>query len=335
MKLNADTLAAHLERQLLPAYLISGDEPLLTGEAADAVRTRARAGGFSEREVHFVERAADWDGVRACAANLSLFGSKRMVEIRLGSGKPGVAGSTALARILEPDDPDTVYLVLTPRLERDAQGAGWVKVIEARGAWVQIWPVAHERLTGWLRARAGRLGLSISPQGLELLAERTEGNLLAAHQELEKLRMSAGSGPISEELLLAAVADSSRFDVFQLGEVVLAGEPERALRMLAGLRAEGVEPTLALWALTKAMRELWGTLSGSDARPAWSRQAAARDKGARRAPRLPFTALARSAERADRLAKGRLPGNVWDELALLALELCARPALRRSESMLK
>lgn len=334
VKLNADTLAAHLEKELLPVYLISGDEPLLTAEAADAVRARARAQGFTEREVHFLERGADWDGVRASAANLSLFAARRLLEIRLGSGKPGASGSAALIGMLEANDRDTMYLVLTGRLERDAQSASWVKAIDARGAWVQVWPIATSRLVGWLRARAERLDLAISARGLEYLAERTEGNLLAGQQELEKLRMIAGAGAVRDELLLASVADSARFDVFQFGEAVLTGEPERALRMLDGLRAEGVEPTLALWALIRAMRELWSTLAGSDSRTGWSRQAAAREKGAQRAPRLPFPALTRRAVRADRIAKGRLPGDVWDELALLALELCARPALRACESLL-
>src|SRR5580692_1930835 len=186
VKLNPDSLATHLEQHLLPVYLVSGDEPLLTGEAADAVRARARAIGFTEREVHFLERGSDWDDVRASAGNMSLFGSRRVVEIRLPSGKPGVAGSAALVAMLELDDPDTVFLILTPRLERDAQNASWVKAVESHGAWVQIWPVDVDKILPWLRPRS-RINLEVSGQGLEFLAEPTEGNLLAAHQELEKL----------------------------------------------------------------------------------------------------------------------------------------------------
>jgi DNA polymerase-3 subunit delta len=337
LKLTPDALSAHLEQQLLSVYLISGDEPLLSGEAADAVRARARARGFTEREVHFMERGSDWDDVRASAGNMSLFGSRRVVEIRMPTGKPGVAGAAALVSMLEVDDRDTVFLILTPRLDRDAQGSSWVKAVESRGAWVQVWPVDADRMVGWLRARARRLGLEVTNEGIELLAERTEGNLLAAHQELEKLRLIAQGGRISADSILMSVADSARFDVFQLGEAVLAGDAERALRMLAGLRAEGVEATLVLWALSKAVRDLWGSVAspdGSGSR-AWGRQAAALEKGARRASRLPFSRLAIRAGRADRMVKGRLLGDPWDEMALLAADICAKPALRFSRSMLK
>jgi DNA polymerase-3 subunit delta len=336
MKLTPDTLSSHLAQPLLGAYLISGDEPLLTGEAADAVRARAKETGFTEREVHFLERGSDWNDVRASAGNLSLFGSRRLVEIRLPSGKPGVAGSAALVDLVERGDPDAVFLVLAPRLDRDVQNSSWVKAFEARGAWVQVWPVGPERLLGWLRARARRMSLDIPNEGLELLAERTEGNLLAANQELEKLKLVA-EGPITVDSILQSVADSARFDVFQLGEAVLVGNVERSLRLLGGLRAEGAEATLVLWALTKAMRDLWGTLSnGAGSAPkAWPRQSAALERGARRAGRLPFPALSVRAGRADRMIKGRLPGDAWDEMALLVMDLCGRPAVRAAQSVLK
>ncbi len=330
MKLTPDALSGHLEQQLLRVYLISGDEPLLAGEAADAVRAAARTKGFTEREVHFLERGADWDDVRASAGNMSLFGSRRLVEIRMPTGKPGVAGSAALVALVGLQDPDTVYLILTPRLDRDTQGAAWVKAVEAGGAWVQVWPIDPDRVAGWLRMRARRLGLKVSDDGIGLLAERTEGNLLAAHQELEKLRLMAPEGEITADTILAGVADSARFDVFQLGEVVLAGETDRALRMLAGLRAEGVEATLVLWALTKAVRDLWACVTAAPgSRPrVWGRQAAALDKGARRASRLPYTSLTARAARADRMVKGRMVGDPWDEMSLLAAEICGTPALR-------
>ena len=331
MKLTADALSAHLEQQLLRVYLISGDDPLLTGEAADAIRARARAQGFTERDVHFMERGSDWDDVRGSAANMSLFGSRRVVEIRIPTGKPGTAGGAALVSMLAIDDRDTVFLLLTPRLDRDAQSSNWVKAVEAHGAWVQVWPVDADRLVTWLRSRARRLDLDITAEGIEALAERTEGNLLAAHQELEKLKLVAQPGQISADIILASVGDSARFDVFQLGESVLAGDTERALRMLAGLHSEGVEATLVLWALTKAVRDLWSCVTAAPgARPrAWGRQAAALEKGARRASRLPFSTLTIRAGRADRMIKGRLFGDAWDEMALLAADICGTPALRQ------
>jgi DNA polymerase III subunit delta len=325
LKLTSDSLATHLVERLLPAYLVSGDEPLLAAEAADAVRARARGAGFTEREVHFIERAADWDEVRASAANLSLFGARRVVEIRLTSAKPGVVGNATLVALLEAHDPDTLFLILTPRLDRDAQGADWVRSVEAHGAWVQIWPVDSQRLVAWLKGRCRRMKLDASDEALELLAARTEGNLLAAHQELTKLALLAPEGRVTPDTVLASVADSARFDVFGLGEAVLAGEAARALRVLAGLRAEGTEPTLVLWALNRALRDVWSA-RGGERPPAWQqRHRAALEQALRRASRLPFTALAQRAARVDRMIKGRVVGDAWDELALLAADICGQP----------
>ena len=322
MKLTSDSLPTHLAQRLLPAYLISGDEPLLAGEAADAVRERARAAGFAEREVNFLERAADWDEVRASAASLSLFAAKRLVEIRLPSARIGAAGAATLRDLLRVPNPDTLFLILSPRLEREAQSADWVRELEAHGGWVQIWPVPPERLIAWLRGRARRLGLEANEEALAELAARTEGNLLAAQQELMQLALLAPGGRLSEQGVLADVADRARFDVFQLGEAALAGETSRALRVLGALRAEGTEATLALWALTRAMRDLWNSREGTANVPSWQRRGAALARAARRAPGLPFSALATRASCADRVIKGRLVGNAWDELTLLTAELC-------------
>ncbi len=324
MKLTSDSLVTHLRERLLPAYLISGDEPLLAAEAADAVRERAKSAGFTEREVHFIERAADWDSVRASAANLSLFGARRVLEIRLPSARPGAAGNAALLALLNLRDPDTVFLVLAPRLDREAQGADWVRAAEANGAWVQVWPVDLQRFVAWLRSRCRRLHLEASEEALELLASRTEGNLLAAQQELAKLALLAPGEALTAEAVLASVADSARFDVFRLGEAALAGETARVLRVLAGLRAEGSEATLVLWALTRALREVWHARSGGKP-PPWQRQGAALALAQRRSARLPFAALTARAARVDRTIKGRLPGDAWDELALLAAELSGTP----------
>lgn len=337
MKLTSDTLAAHLEKQLLPAYLVSGDDPLLTSEAADAIRARARAAGFTERETHFLERGADWNDVRASANNLSLFAERRIVEIRMPSAKPGATGGAALVALLESKESDRLLLITTPKLDRDAQGADWVRAVETNGAWVQVWPVDAAKITGWLRTRCRRLKLNADDDALELLAERTEGNLLAANQELEKLRLLARGDRVTAEDVLTSVADSARFDVFQLGECALSGDAARTLRILDGLRAEGVEPVLVLWSLSKSVRDLWAAVSappGGRAR-AWPRQTAALEKGQRRAGQLSFPRLNARAVRADRMIKGRQAGDAWDEMALLAVDICALPVLTSPRSMLK
>ena len=336
MKFNSDTLPTHLEQHLLPVYLVSGDEPLLIAEATDAVRAKARAGGFTERETHFMERGGDWNDVRASANNLSLFAERRIVEIRMPTAKPGNTGSAAIVALLEARDPDRVLLITAPKLDRDAQSSEWVRAVETHGALVQVWPVEASRLVGWLRVRAKRLRLNVDDDALEIIAERTEGNLLAADQELQKLRMIVRTDRVTAEDVLASVADSARFDVFQLGECALAGDTSRALRMIEGLRAEGVEPTLVLWSLSKSVRDLWGAMHSPGGRaPAWRRQTAALEQGQRRAPKLHFGRLTARAARADRMIKGRESGNAWDEMALLAMDICARPVMALPRSVVK
>jgi len=305
LKLNPDSLARQLAERLLPVYLVSGDEPLLAGEAADAVRERARAAGFTEREVHFMDRGGDWDAVRSSLATLSLFAARRSIEVRLPSGKPGVTGARALVGIIESLSEDTLLLILTGRLDRDAQASEWVRAVESRGAWVSVWPIPGERLVPWLEARCRRLGLTADAEALALLAERTQGNLLAARQELEKLRLLLPERHISAQAVLASAADSARFDVNELGAALASADAPRAVRVLGGLRAEGVELPLVLWAVVRALRE---GASG-------------------RARAVPAARLTERALRADAMAKGRIAGDAWDELALLSLEACGRPAL--------
>jgi DNA polymerase-3 subunit delta len=311
MKLNPDTLAAHLARGLAPAYLLSGDEPLLVNEAADAVRARARSAGFTDRVVHFIERGSSWDDVRAGASNLSLFAERRLVELRMPTGKPGVAGSAAIVELVERRDADSLLLIVTERLERESQGASWVRAVESHGVWMNAWPIAREKLPAWLEVRARRAGLELDRAALALLADRTEGNLLAAQQEIDRMSLTH-RGRIGVAELTASVADSSRFDVFNLGDAAHAGNAPRSLRIIEGLRAEGVEATLVLWVLLRELRQ------------------AAREGG--RHSRRDFPRLLERAARADRAIKGRLQANGWDEIALLAADLCGvrLPLARRS-----
>src|SRR6202007_1373472 len=176
---------------------------------------------------------------------------------RLPGARPGAAGNATLVALLEASDPDTLLLILAPRLDGDAQSADWGRALEAHGAWVPVWPVDLERLVAWLAVRSRKLGLEASDEALELIASRTEGNLLAAHQELSQLALLAAGARVTPDTVLGSVGDSARFDVSRLGESVLAGETARALRVLGGLRAEGTEPTLVLWALVRALREVW------------------------------------------------------------------------------
>ena len=330
LKLSLETLGAHLAGEPARAYLVSGEEALLVGEAADAIRARVKRAGFDEREVHFIERVADWDAVRASSNNMSLFGSRKLIEIRLPSGKPGTGGANAIVELLANASPDNVYLMLTGKLEREQNNSAWVKAFESTGAWLAAWPVEHSRLPQWLRARAAQLELELEDDAVRFIVERTEGNLLAAQQELEKLRLLApdkGRGrSVDLATVQASIGDSARYDVFQLGEAALGADVPRALRILAGLRSEGVEATLALWSIAREIKNVWGTLQQGPAR-GWQKPSAALENAKRRAAKLPYARLAARISRADRMIKGQHRGDAWDEMALMIVEFAGRRSL--------
>jgi DNA polymerase-3 subunit delta len=338
MKLGLDNLSAHLRQALqrgsglAAAYLVSGDEGLLVGEACDAIRAAARQQGYTEREVHYPERSADWADIVASAASRSLFGDRRVIELRF-SGKAGKEGGAALQSLLEAAGDDLLLLVVTPRLDPTTQNTAWVRAIEARGAWLPIWEVGPRQLEGWLAQRLRTAGFEPTTDALALLAVRVEGNLLAATQEIEKLKLLVPAGRLDAAAVLGAVASSARYDVYALGEAVVGGDAQRALRVLAGLRGEGTEPVLVLWALTRELRNLWSVRRGEDpARRPGPRLAAAQvaalERARPRAARLPFARLSSRALRADRMIKGRLAGDPWDELTLLCAETCGLRPLR-------
>jgi DNA polymerase III subunit delta len=326
LKLSGDTLTAQLARALAPVYLVASDEPLLQLEAAAAIRAQALASGCTERELHFIDTAADWGKLPAAVNTLSLFAQRRLVELRLRSSKPGVAGAAVLQNLLAVEDPDRVLLIMAPALDRDSQSAAWVRAIESKGVWVQINSVAPEQFPQWLQRRAGALKLQLTSDAIALLAERTQGNLLAAQQELEKLRLALPEAvtAVSVDELYAVLADSARFDVFQLGEAALGGEAVRALRILQGLHSEGVESILVLWSISKAVRDLWAAVAPQSTQPprVWGRQKLALEQGRRRAGRLRFAQLITHASRIDRIIKGRASGDAWNEMALLTAEFC-------------
>jgi DNA polymerase-3 subunit delta len=323
MKLSIDALAGHLARDLKGAYLVSGDEPLLVGESADAIRRRARELGYSERQVFFVERGFDWNTLRGESQSLSLFAERRILEVRLPTGKPG-EGAEILESIVTAPPPDQLLLVVSGKLERAALQSSWVKAFERDGAWLPVWPIDIERLPDWIGRRLRKHGLEPDAAAARLLAERVEGNLLAAQQEIEKLALLVKPGPLDTATLAQAVADSARYDVFQLAEAALQADAARALRILAGLRAEGVDATLALWALGREIRALWQRLdarAGSDSRSAWQRPNPAFESAARRLRIPAVRALMAEALQVDRTIKGRRKGDPWDALERLVARL--------------
>jgi DNA polymerase III subunit delta len=256
LRVNAEQLPATLARGLASIYLISGDEPLLVDEAAAAIRLAARAQGFLDRRVFFIERGFSWDEIDHEAQSLSLFAERRLFELRIPNGKPD-KGAASLERLAARPPPDVISLIVSDKLDKKSADAPWVRAVEKQGVWVQVWPVDRAAMPGWLRARAKALGMEVEAAAAQLIVERVEGNLLAANQELEKLRLAEPNQPISVDLVLRAVGDSARYDVFQLAQSAAAGDAARALHVLLGLKGEGVEPSLILWALVRELRGLW------------------------------------------------------------------------------
>jgi DNA polymerase III subunit delta len=332
LKLTADRLAAHLESALAPIYLVAGDEPLQREEAADAIRAAARARAYSDREVLFAERGFDWNQLSNAGANLSLFASKRLLEVRLPSGKPGDEGAEALATYAKDPAPDLVLLVISAKLERG--GGRWAEALEKAGVLVNVWPVEARNLPDWIGRRMKNLGLIPSPEALALIAGRVEGNLLAAAQEVEKLLLLHGPGPVDELAARQVVADSARYDPYTLVDAALAGDSRRTVHILRGLEEEGTEPTFILWALTREIRSLtglaWDIRGGMAAQQAlakvWEKRRRLVQKALNRHPLKTWQLLLVSAARADRVLKGQAPGRPWDEL----LNLCVGLAGLRS-----
>ncbi len=259
MRVKPEQIAAHLARGLEPVYVVTGDEPLTVLETAQAIRDAAREAGVSERLVFDVDAKFDWNALGAAGASLSLFASRRLLDVRLPTGKPGREGGAALTRLAAEtltDDGDVLLLTL-PKLEKSAQSSAWLRALERAGVVIPCWPVAAAELPTWLDRRMRASGLEPEPAAARALAGRIEGNLLAAVQEIEKLLLTRGAGPIGVDEIESLVADSARFDVFRLLDAAMAGHSARALRMVRSLRVEGAPLPVVAWALTKDVRLLY------------------------------------------------------------------------------
>ena len=331
VKISGDNLPSSLARQLQTIYLVSGDEPLLVNEAADAIRATARSQGFVERELHVIERGFDWQGLIAGSRSLSLFAQRKIVEIRMANAAPGEQGADAIVELAEQSSPDTLVLIIAAKLDSRTQSSRWVSAVEKRGVLVQVWPIDLPRLPAWIRERLGRHKLQADAAAASLLAERVEGNLLAAHQEIEKLALLLPPGPITAETVVDAVADSARFDVLQLGEAAMRGQTARALRILDGLRGEDVEPTLVLWAVNKdlqwiararnLMRRGQSAESAMNTLYVWRPRQAAMGQALSRTNGHTLRNLLLDAERVDRTIKGVEKGDPWLALERLVARL--------------
>jgi DNA polymerase-3 subunit delta len=342
MLLKADGLAAHLQARgksgaLAPIYVVAGDEPLLAIEAADAIRTAARAMGYSEREVLHADARFDWSRLEQATTALSLFAEKRIVELRLPGGKPGKAGGEALRAFAESPPADLLALISLPRLDRDTRGSRWAAALEHAAVWIDVEKIERQALPEWIGGRLARNRQRACREALEFIADRVEGNLLAAHQEIGKLALLHPPGELSLEQIADAVLNVARYDVYALAPALLAGDGGRALRLLEGLRVEGEPLPLVLWVVAEELRTLLraqeavagGKPFGAVARELriWGPREKLMPKALRRLPAATLAALLARCADVDRLVKGlAAPGrdsDPWLELGDIALACAA------------
>lgn len=335
MVLAPDSLGSQLESKgLARAYLIFGDEPLQAAECADLVRAAARTSGISERLLFEVEANFDWQHLQSKANEMSLFAECRLIEIRLGGRKPDKAGSAVLVDLLGREDLPDTFLISADRLDRNAQKSKWFKAIDHVGVTVQVRQIALSQLDRWITRRAAQLGMRLTAAAAEVIAVRAEGNLLAAAQELDKLSLLVEAGEVDVDVVLGAIVDSARFDVFGLIDMTLSGDGAKAVRMLRGLREEGTEAVVIGWALNRELRNLAymavdiaagkSVQSVLNAHNVWSSRAGFVKRTLEHASLARMTRMFRDSIRLDRIIKGAVLGNPWDELELLCLELARK-----------
>ncbi len=334
MQIRIGDLPDHLARRLLPIYLVHGDEPLLVIEAGDLIRNAARRAGCEEREVLVADTGFNWDQLLASTQNLSLFGSRKLIDLRIPSGRPGAAGAAALQSLARTASGDNVALVTLPRADRATQSSAWFTALEKSGASIAAHPLTREELPAWIGSRLGGQQQQATRQTLEFLAERTEGNLLAGHQEIVKLGLLLPPGALRHEDVERAVTDVARFDILDLSEAWLGGNARRVVRIVQSLRAEGDVLQLTLWQLGEDLHALFGL---AEARAsgvplaqalrnvrAWGKRQNHLEAAARRLSREALAGMLAELAQLDALSKGIGRGSVWDRLVGLALALAGR-----------
>ncbi len=345
MQLRADQLATHLAKTLAPLYVLHGDEPLLVIEAGDAIRRAAREKGYTEREVLVSGPGFKWDSLMLAAGNLSLFGGNKLVDLRIPNGKPGRDGGEALQRYSERLSEGVLTLVTLPQLDWGARKTAWLTALSQAGVAIELNAPGLAELPDWIAQRLARQSQSAERAALEFIAAHVEGNLLAAHQEIQKLGLLHPPGDLSLAQVEDAVLNVARYDVDKLRAALLDGDPARCARLLEGLRGEDVAPPLLLWAFASEIRALTALRSAQDeGRPLAAalraervfddRRAAALQRALPRLRQPQLRAALLAAARIDRMIKGLVKGDVWDEFLQLALRLTVgRPSGRRPKEV--
>jgi DNA polymerase-3 subunit delta len=333
MRISSEQLSRHLQKQLAPLYTVFGDELLLSIEAADLIRTKARQAGYIEREIFTIDHYFNWADLRQSSSSLSLFGERRIMDIRIPSGKPGIQGSAAIEAYCHSLPPDTVTLVTLPKIDKQGSAAKWFQALEKSGVMIPVSPVERGRLPAWIGQRLEMQEQRAEPETLQFLAGKVEGNLLAAHQELKKLALLYPAGMLSFSQVKDAVLDVARYDVFKLSIAMMAADTVRYTRILEGLQGEGTALPFIVATLAGQIRSLIVILKGRDSgKPlmqlmnqtrVWGDQQKIVESAASRLSTKQLVQALLHTAKIDRISKGVAQGDAWDELLQLGLSLAA------------
>lgn len=337
MRVKAEQLSSQIQNKLPLISVVYGDEALLVEEAADQIRLQAKKQGIAERQVWHADARFDWSKLRFADESLSLFASQKLVEIRLPSAAPGKEGGEFLRQFAEQPAPDTNLLLITGKLSAQQQKTKWFTALENAGISVPIWPVSLEMLPRWIQQRMRQKGLQASPVVANMLAERTEGNLFAAAQEIDKLVLLSSDGQVDEQLLIESVADSARFEAFSLMDVVYAGQAAKIPRMLRMLQAEGNDVLAVFSAVSWSLHRMIdmadqiengvqpAQVFASQKPPVWDKARPLIQSGLRRHAAAKWRTFLPQMAAIDRAAKGGGHDNAWRMLTTLCLQVAGVP----------
>ena len=331
MKIHPNQLTQQLQQGLSSIYIVSGDIPLLVEEIRNQIRHAAENQGFKNRELFQVEKGFEWQQLLMSANSLSLFSSKSVLELYLTSNKLTDAGSEALQYYAASPPPDKILIITTSKLDANTQKNKWFSVLEKKAIVITVWPIDKTHYPAWLTERLKRVNLQTDHEGLRVLADRTEGNLLAAKQAIEKLSLLYGKGKLSSEEIVNVISDTARFNVFHLIDHILQAHQKKVVRIVAGLQQEGTDPMLVLWALAREIRNLaemaFTLQQGQNVQlilqkfQIWEKRKPLVKAILQRHHYEYFLKLLQQIQEIDEIIKGFQTGNVWDKLLTLSLAL--------------
>ena len=332
MRIKPDQLQNHLAKSLAGCYMVHGDEPLLQQEACDAIRHKARQEGFLERDLFHAEGRFNWQQITASDQAMSLFSSRKIIEIRIPSGKPGKEGAAALSLLLAQPNPDNLVLISSGKIDSKSQTSKWFKALDTAGVCIAVFALEAQHMGRWINQRSQTLGLKITPEACQLLSQRTEGNLLATAQELEKFTLNGAGFEIIADLIDADVGGLARYSNYQLVDTALTGQAHHSLTMLYGLKEEGTKAMDILWVLSREIRLLssiinhpQGLEAGLTQARVWEKRKAYLRTAAQQHNAHSAQHMLHQCEAIDQCVKGVSKANAWDLLGALIMQLAGKP----------